>query len=410
MRVLHITNSDKHGGASIAAYRLHKALLKKGIDSKMLVLDKITDEKEIFSITENKIQKKILFKIRSKLESLSFFKYKNRRNKIIFSQGKYGGKFAKNSLVKNVDIIHLHWINDGVLKIEEILKFKKMGKKIVWTLHDMWPFTGGCHYSGNCKKYEGNCGNCPILDTAKDKDITRKIYTSKKRIYEKVNFNIVGCSEWIAECALKSTLLKKENIKVLPNIIDNSIYKKIDKSFVREILNLDNKKKYILFGAVKAIDDKRKGFEYLKEALYILDKKYKNLKNDVEILIFGSSFIDDLDNIPFNVRFLGRIHDEITLSLIYNSANVFVCPSLEENLANTVNESLNCETPVVAFNVGGMKDMIVHKKNGYLAEYKNIEELVKGIYYCLNYNGKLISKFNNEEIIKKFIEFYQRCK
>lgn len=407
MKILHINVSDKIGGAAIAAYRLHKALLKNKIDSNMLVLNKITDEKEIFEVSKNKIEKTIFSKVRNQIDKRVFKKYDKRENKIIFSQGKYGLSIIDNPLVKEADIIHLHWINSAMLSVEEIRKISKMGKKIFWTLHDMWPFTGGCHYSGKCNKYKKRCGDCEILKTEIRNDITRRIFNQKYKNFIDIDFKIIGCSSWISECAKESNLFKLKQIKTIPNILDIKIFKKIEKKVAKNILNLSQDKKYILFGAISSTSDKRKGYDYLKAALLILNKKYPKLKEKVEILIFGASYSNDQNNIPFKMNFLGHLSDETTLSLAYNSADVFVAASLEENLANTVNESLACGTPVVAFNVGGMIDMIKHKENGYLADYRNSEDLATGILECLNFTFEVKSNFNMEKIIEQIIFSYK---
>lgn len=407
MKVVHINTSDKSGGAAIAAYRLHKELLKKGIDSKMLVLNKTTDEKEIFSIVRSKLDKFLISKIKFQLEYLIFKKYRERENKIIFSQGKYGYSIVDNPLVKEADIIQLHWINAGMLSIKDILKLNSMRKKIVWTLHDMWPFTGGCHYAGECKKYKENCGNCEILKTKVDNDITRKIFNNKNKNFKNIDFKVIGCSNWITQCARESSLFKSKQIKTIPNVLDINIFKKIEKKIARNILNLSENKKYILFGAMSSTGDKRKGYDYLKKSLLILNEKYPELKEEVEILIFGASYSNSEDKFPFKINFLGQLNDETTLALVYNSANVFVAPSLEENLANTVNESLACGTPVTAFYIGGMLDMIKHKSNGYLAKYKDSNDLANGILECLNYTQEIKSNFNQDEILEKILEYYK---
>lgn len=408
MKVLHINTSDKVGGAAIAAYRLHKALLKNGIKSKMLVLNKITDEQEITAIITNKIKRIFLPELMSFFEQKKFRKYGNRENKIMFSQGKYGFKMSEHPLVKEADIIHLHWINNGMLSIKEIAKISQKGKKIVWTLHDMWPFTGGCHYSGNCFEYEKKCSNCKILNLNSRNDITMKIFEKKRKSYEKIDFNIIGCSKWIGECAKKSTLFKNKRVKVIPNIIEKKIFKPIEKSICRNILNLDVKKKYILFGAINSNTDKRKGHHLLIRALENLKKEELNSIKNIEILVFGSSHFLESEKVPFKINFFGHIYDEITLSLIYNSADVFVAPSLEDNLPNTVNESLLCGTPVVAFKVGGMTDMINHLENGYLASVNDSKDLSNGILNFLKYSNKASSNFAYDQILNEIISYYKK--
>ena len=170
------------------------------------------------------------------------------------------------------------------------------------------------------------------------------------------------------------------------------------------IQNLDKNKKYILFGAINSINDERKGYKYFKEALEVL-KKEGDFFEEIEILIFGASH--SKEELPFKSKFMGHLHDEYTINLLYNSANVFVAPSVEENLANTVNESLTSGTPVVAFNIGGMPDMIDHMKNGYLAEYKNSLDLSMGIKIMLASEGNIRNKLNHNITSQNIIKLYK---
>ncbi len=383
MKIVHVNTSDINGGAAIAAHRLHLSMLKQGIDSKMLVLTKNSDELNIQPAISGNIEKHIFSKIRGVQEKLVFNKYKNRENPIMFSSGQYGIDISQHPYIKEADIIHLHWINSGYLSLKSIEKLGKLGKKIRWTLHDMWAFTGGCHYAGECKNYEKKCGNCPILGTEKENDITRKIWERKEKIFKDLNIEIITCSNWLGECAKNSSLLKDKKIVVQANILDTNIFKSLDNEFCKEVLNLDNEKQYICFGAMSSTGDPRKGWEYLNEALILLDKENPKLKEKIELLVFGASHGEDIEKLPFKTKFLGRVHDESTLALIYNSANVFVGPSLEEAFGQTFNESINCGTPAVAFEKTGVADVITHKENGYLAKYKDVEDLVEGIKWGL---------------------------
>jgi len=199
-------------------------------------------------------------------------------------------------------------------------------------------------------------------------------------------------------------------VNVIPNVLDKNIFKHIGQNIARDILNLDKEKKYILFGAMNSTSDPRKGWDYLKKSLQKIDEKYSDLKNEVELLVFGSSYSEDVEKLPFNVKFLGRFSDEIALSLIYNSADLFAAPSLEDNLPNTVLESLHCGTPVAAFDIGGMPDMIEHKNNGYLAELKNPTDLAEGILWSLNNLDKVeINEkyFNKDRIINDILDIYE---
>jgi glycosyltransferase involved in cell wall biosynthesis len=409
MKVVHINTSDINGGAAIAAHRLHLALLDEGIDSKMLVMNKGSDELNIDVAKKGKVEELIFSNVRKLREKIIFNKYKDRENPILFSTGKYGIDISEHPYIKEADIIHLHWINGGYLSLKSLQRLGKLNKKIVWTLHDMWAFTGGCHYSNHCKKYENKCGNCPILETKKEKDITRNIWERKEKIFKELDMTIITCSNWLGGCARNSSLFNDKEIVVIPNVLDEDIFKETDKNIARKILNLDKDKKYICFGATNSTSDPRKGWGYLKEALELLNEQNQTMKDKVELLVFGASHSDDIEELPFQTKFMGRIYDEYTLVLIYNAADIFVGPSLEEAFGQTFNESIFCGTPAVAFENTGTEDVIEHKENGYLAEYGSVEDLARGIDWCLenldviefkNYNLK------KDKIIRSLLDVY----
>jgi len=411
MKVVHISTSDIDGGAAIAAYRLHLALLERGIDSKMLVMDEKGDGLNIDIAKKGRIEKYVFSNIRKLKEKKVLDKYKNRRNPILFSTGKYGVDISDHPYVKEADVLHLHWINRGYISLESLKKLGKLNKKIIWTLHDMWVFTGGCHYSNGCNRYQEQCGNCPILETNKEYDITRKTFKRKEKIFKKLSMTIITCSTWLWKCAKGSSLLRDKEIFVLPNVLDEKVFKKKKNGFAREVLNLDKNKKYICFGAVNSTTNPRKGWKYLKEAISLLSIQNPRMKNEVELLVFGASHSEDIEELPFKTRFVGKVSDEYTLALIYNAADAFVAPSLEENLPNTVLESLHCGTPVVAFNIGGMPDMIEHYKNGYLAKYRDVESLAKGIEWSLKNLDKVgftKDEFKKDNILNELLEIYSR--
>lgn len=407
MKITHISTYDISGGAAKAAYRLHNILLQQGYDSNMLVMKKDSDEERIFEAKSGKFSKYIISKVRRFFEKTLFYKYKNRENKILFSYGKIGLNISDYNIVKESDIIHLHWFNDSYINIETLKKLKSLNKKIIITLHDMWLFTGGCHYSGQCRKYEKICEKCTILESNKKNDISNHIYKYKEKLYKEIDFDIITCSNWLNDCASNSKLLKDKNIVTIPNILDKKIFKNIEKNVAREVLGLEKDSVYICFGAVSSTSDPRKGFEYLLKALHEF-KKYNKIKK-IKLLVFGSSSCKD--DLPLETIFMGKVYDDYTLSLIYNAADVFVAPSLEDNLPNTVLESLYCNTPVVSFNIGGMPDMIEHKFNGYLAEVKDYKGLAKGIDYIINEfeekDSLVKPNLNEEKIINCLDNLYK---
>ena len=280
----------------------------------------------------------------------------------------------------NPDIINLHRICGGYLQIETLAKFNK---PIVWTLHDMWAFTGGCHYSQECARYTKSCGSCPQLDSNRDWDLSRWVWQRKAKAWQDLNLTIVTPSQWLAKCARVSSLFQDLPIKVIPNGIDTTKYKPIAQSLARELLNLPQDKQLVLFGAMNATSDRRKGFHFLQPALQYLSQS--GWQEKLEIVIFGASEPINPPNLGFKCHYLGRLNDDISLALAYNASDVMIVPSLEDNLPNTVMEAIACGTPCVTFNIGGMPDMIEHQKNGYLAVPFQIEDLAGGD--CLGAGG-----------------------
>ena len=410
MKVVHINTSDINGGAAIAAHRLHLAMLKQGIDSKMLVMTKSSDEIDIKMYNNGNLEEFVFSNIRKLINKLPLYKYKNRKD-IIFSPANFGLDISKNQLIKDADIIHLHWIVGGYFSLKSLENILKLGKKTVWTLHDCWAFTGGCHIKYGCEKYRDECGCCPVLDSKKEKDLSRKVFLKKKKVFEKYdNLKILTPSRWLGECAKNSKLLKKYRVNVIPNVLDENIFKPLEKNTAKKILNLDTDKKYICFGAANAISAvSYKGWDYLTKAIEVLEEDKPGLKNNLELLIFGAVPLNGVEKLPIKIRFMGKVSDEYTLTLIYNAVDVFVSPSVEDNFPNTVLESLHCGTPVVAFNTGGLPDMIKCKKNGYLAEYKNSQDLAYGIKWSLDNLirvGLENDELDSKKILGKILEVY----
>jgi glycosyltransferase involved in cell wall biosynthesis len=291
-----------------------------------------------------------------------------------------------------------------------ISTLKKIKAPLVWTLHDMWPFTGGCHYAGNCEKYKEGCNQCPQLNSKFKYDLSYFGFKKKQREYSKVDLNIVVLCKWMEQCVKDSILLSGSNMTRIPNGLDTDIFKPIQKDIARDILDIPKEKKVVLFGAMNSTSDKRKGFVYLKEALEILSKKNK----DFMLVVFGASHDKDIESLPFETKFLGSLGDDQTLALAYSSANVFVAPSTEDNLPNTILESFACGTQCVSFDIGGFPDMIDHKVNGYLAKHFDTKDLANGIEYCLNNNGlgtkgrdKVMKEYTLEVQAKRYKKFYK---
>ena len=349
MKVLHISANDIEGGAGKAAYRLHKGLLKAGINSHMLVLNKRTDDPEVL-VPSSKLAKFV----RPRIDSFPLKVFTGKMPPL-FSVNWLPSSFAEKINNLEPDIVHLHWINAGFLSIASLAKIKA---PIVWTLHDTWAFTGGCHHFFTCNRYMENCGKCPYLESDRNYDVSRWIWNQKAKHWHNLNMQIVTPSRWMAASAKKSSLFGKKNISTIPNGLDISVFKPIEPGIAREILNLPSDKYLILFGAVNARSYSLKGFGHLQKLLNKL--AVSSIKNETEAVIFGA--LSDENDAGLKTHFFGNVHDEYTMALLYSAADVFVAPSLQDNLPNTVVEALACGTPTVAFNIGGMPDMIEHKK------------------------------------------------
>ena len=401
---------DIIGGAARAAYRLHQGLNKIGVNSQMLVQKKISNDHTVIG-PETKFQK-VMARVRPIMDKVPVKFYKN-KNEALFSPAwvPFSGVVKKIN-VTDPDIVHLHWIAFGMIRIEELARIRK---PIIWTLHDSWAFTGGCHIPFDCKKYTKNCGCCPTLNSNKKKDLSYKILQRKRKSWKNLDLTIVTPSSWLGKCAKKSSLFYKTRVEVIPNGIDLSRFKPIDKNIAREVLCLPKDKKLILFGAMSAINDRNKGFHLLKQSL----KKFQLIGNkNIEFVVFGFSKPKNEENLGFKIHYLGRLNDEISLALVYSTADVFIIPSIQENLPNTIMESLACGIPVVAFNIGGIHDMIEHQKNGYLAKPFDTTDLAYGIKWVLeddtrlkelseNAREKVINEFDIIKVAKRYEDLYK---
>ncbi|TMN78116.1 MULTISPECIES: glycosyltransferase family 4 protein [unclassified Pseudoalteromonas] len=410
VKVLHVSTLDTQGGAARATYRLHSALKANNVDSKLLVQNKSSDDPYV--ITETGITKKIINRLRPTLDSIPVKFYKNRGESLFSPAYLPFSNIAKKINGINPDIVHLHWVCHGMIKIEDLNKIKA---PIVWTLHDNWAFTGGCHIMWECKKYQDACGCCPRLGSDSEKDLSRRVFNRKSRAFPKVkHLTVVGVSSWLAECAKRSPLFKNRNIVNLPNPLNTNKFKPFDKNKARELWNLPKDKKLILFGANSATADLNKGFKELCSAL----RKLKS--DDIELVIFGSSEPEQSQNLGFAANYLGHVFDDVSLLTIYSAADVMIVPSLQEAFGQTASESMACGTPVVAFGHTGLLDIIDHKENGYLATPIDSDDLAKGIDWvlnveadiyeklCLSARNKVINEFDNEVVAKKYIKLYEK--
>ncbi|MGV7235038.1 MAG: glycosyltransferase family 4 protein [Nitrosomonadaceae bacterium] len=408
MKILQVSTSADIGGAGIAAQRLNLGLRSLGVDSKMLVNKQ--RRRNDFVATPASNYDKVLARTAPLLERIP--------GRLCGRPvGSISPSWAPDTLCRRIDkfspdILNLHWVNGGFMRIETLPKLRQ---PIVWTLHDMWPFSGGEHYVGDSVRYkEGyKANNRPANETGLD--INRWIWARKKKSWSKIrNLVIAAPSRWMANCARESALFHDLRIEVLPNGIDHERFHPIGQGISREILGLPGSKNIILFGAGLATGDKRKGYHLLVEALKKLELRTD--PDDCELVVFGSPSGD----CPFSMKthFLNRLQDEISLAIVYAAADVFVVPSLEDNLPNTVLESLSCGTPVVAFDIGGIPDMVSHKKNGYLAPGFDTTDLANGLLWVMEDKSRLgnlsqearstvVQSFTQQQSAARYVDLYE---
>lgn len=406
-----VNSTDIKGGAARAAYRLHKGLIDQGINSKMLVQRKYSDDPSV-EVCHSNSKVGLAYSIfRSNVGSLI--------NKLQYSTNPtiHSSNFLPSGLhikINNsdVDIVHMHWINKEMISVREISKIKK---PIVWTFHDMWAFSGAEHYDdlNSPERYREGYDSNNRPDNYGGLDIDRWTWKRKMKHWSNKEFNIVTPSNWLADCVPQSPIFQDQDVDVIHNGLDLEVYKPIFKSWARDILNIPKSKgeKYIIFGALSATRDKRKGFQQLQKALSVLKDK------DYQLLVFGS---EGYENIGFGLptTYLGKLNDDETLALAYSAADVMVVPSLQDNLPNTAVESIACGTPTAAFNIGGLSDIVDHKENGYLAEPYDPMDLAKGINWILedrernrvlreNARRKAEEEFSIGVVVQEYLELYK---
>ncbi len=408
-KIVHLCSHD-FGGAGKAAFRLHKGLMQIGVASTMFVANKNSgdpsvkgipskdSDKMIPSINVSSYQSPMWPQQRLRWEN-ELQKYPDRPGGLeIFTDTSSVIDLGQIQEIKDAYIINLHWVA-GILDYSSAPLALK-NKHLVWTLHDMNPFTGGCHYSGKCERYKKRCGACPQLGSTSDNDLSRQIWNRKNYTFQNLDVKIVAPSKWLAECASKSSLMSRCSVQVIPNGFPLEIFKQYNKTEIRKSLKIPNNAKVILFGAA-SLNNERKGFRYLLEAL----NNFSHQKdNDIILLTFGQ-FPASLQNpSKFPIYNLNVISSEYQLALAYSAADVFVIPSLEDNLPNTVIEAMSCGVPVVGFNVGGIPDMVEHKKNGYLAKPQNTLSLAEGIEWILSSPERhsQLSKRCREKVERQF--------
>jgi len=419
MKVVQVSTSDM-GGAGIAAKRLHLALLNAGVPSKLLTLFNLGEKIKDHYLVNNNHKTSLLQKSLSRIESSLRYRfpsfYKNPAKRLEnkpegyehFSFPDSELQLQRNEHIHNADVVHLHWVADGMLNYAEF--FRKVNKPVVWTLHDMNPFTGGCHHSDGCLAFMTGCSDCIQVKGVPDERITERNLKLKDDALMSLNkeaLTIITPSEWLSELSKKSRLFSRFKHYVIPNIVNENIFKPGKKTQLRQENGIVADAKVILFVA-NDVSNARKGIRELLQAI-------NGTELDKLVICTVGRTLKETD-IAIPVVQFGFVSSDERMAEIYSMSNVFVLPSHAENFPNTIVEAFFCGVPVVASNVGGIPEQ-VNGINGLMFEKGNVRELSKALKEVLNnqerYNPEVIRaeallKYSTANIVKQHLEVYNK--
>ena len=414
-----LSHSDSVGGGPRAAYRTHCALRDLGIDSTMVVNQATIGDWTVKGPV--RMADKLLAKFYSGLGSV-LGRLVQDGNPTPHSLACLPTHRSSELNKKNIDLIHLHWVNGEMLSIADIGKIRK---PLVWTLHDMWAFSGAEHYVSDDANARWRSGYFAANRPSSQKGFDLNAWTwRRKKKFWKSPIHIVTPSRWLTECASQSVLMKNWPMHVVPNPLDTDVWKPADKAAARELLHLPPNVPLLMFGAIGGGADPRKGFDLLREALVFLKKaQLKNPQSDLqqlELVIFGQHAPEQAEDFGFPVHYMGHVHDDLSLRLLYSAADVMVVPSRQEAFGQTASESLACGTPVAAFNATGLKDVLEHQVSGYLAKPFDAQDLANGIEWLyselrksnqlnLAARARAIDTFSYPVVAKQYEAIYRQA-
>ena len=412
MRVLIVNTSEKTGGAAITASRLKEALINNGVKAKMLVREKETDNLSVVGLAPSWHLKYNFLWERFRIWNTNGM---SKEHLFDIDTGLCGTDITSLREFKEADVIHLHWVNQGFLSLNSIGRILHSGKPVVWTMHDMWPFTGICHYARECENFVNECGNCPLLKNPKPNDLSNRSLLRKERLLSQANVTFVACSRWLADQASQSHLLRGLKVTSIANPINTQTFRPRDKETARHNCRLPLDKKLILFSAYRTTMP-IKGLKYLTDACKLYNEAHPEMREQIAVVAVGKD-TDQIANLfPYPVYPMGYVEDENRMAAIYNACNAFVIPSLQDNLPNTVVEAMSSGVPCVGFKTGGIPQMIMHKENGYLAEAGKAEDLKRGLEWifgdcdynaiCRNARTFAVNEYSEHNVAMHYIEVY----
>jgi glycosyltransferase involved in cell wall biosynthesis len=364
LSIAHFTLADAGGGAAGAVFRLHHELLRQHVSSHLYVGRKTSADPHTRDLSEKCLLGKRAMALSRRLDLLPRLLRHPRANDF-WSPGWHSLRDVTTMPgVIDADVLCFYWVPRGFLGIAQIGRLLTLGKPCVWRLSDMWPFTGGCHYSGSCMGFEQGCGHCPQLRSRQKHDLSSTLFASKEEHWRAGRLTVVSPSRWMADAARVSPILKGRDIRVIATGVDTTIFQPFDRAQARREWGLPEDRRLVLFGADAALRDRRKG----GSSVLMVMQQLAAQRNPTEIalVLFGTDEVPEgvPDGIPVYV--MGTISDEARLARLYAACDVFLAPSAQENLANTVLEAMACGTPVIAYALGGMVEAIEHGGTGFL--------------------------------------------
>jgi len=375
MRITLLSHSDSGGGASRAAYRLYRGLQAAGVAPQMLVRSKQAGDWTVAATSAN--HAKVVNFIRSRVGG-HLMRLQKTANQMMHSANFLPSNLAAMINASDAGIVNLHWLGGEAMSVEDMARIRK---PMVWTLHDMWAFCGAEHYADDSTDARWRTGyerrNRPASSSWLD--IDRATWRRKRRAWT-FPVNIITPSRWLADCARRSALMQDWPVTVIPNVLDLTVFKPLDRAYCRHVLNLPGDKKIVLFGALGGAQNINKGYDLLVEALQFLAASH----SDLVCVVFGQSEPPVLPAIALPVKWMGHIGDDATLALLYGAADVMVIPSRLDNLPQSGTEAHACGCPVVAFNCSGLPDVVDHRITGYLAEPYQTDDLARGIAWVVS--------------------------
>jgi glycosyltransferase involved in cell wall biosynthesis len=408
MKIVHINYFDNIGGSGRAAYRIHHALRRAGVESRMLVKEATSSDWTVQALTPQKQNSGLLYRLRMKWFNRLIGQFRT-ASPILHSPDISSSVDVKQINNSDADIIHLHWFNSGMLSIGDI---GKINKPIIWTLHDMWAFCGAEHVTYEFRwRDEYRKDNRPDYESGFD--LNRWTWERKCKHWKHPMY-IVTPSQWLSKCVQQSVLMREWPVTVIPNAIDTDLWQPIEKGLARQILRFSSEAPLIIFGTLGGGNDPNKGFDLLRDTLAHLRGQVAGL----ELVIFGQDPPQSPPDLGFPVHYAGHLHDDVSLRLLYSAADLLVIPSRLENLPNTGVEAHACGTPVVAFNIGGLSDIVDHLRTGHLAKPYDTVDLAQGIKWVLDKrkDGRLgsqareraVEQFSENLIAEKYLSIYKQ--